>query len=256
MKDAKQPRPTRRDRDGVDVPDEGHRHRLRPAAAPATVLGTVALVVGLLSPVWWAPDRSIAGEAHPITPSSTPARSGPTTTPESETTPHTPDGQSSSQPRSPQRADALPGQRPGTIRLPDGGTATLVRKEVNSETAVLPVPEDLNEATWWGAGLGAEHGASVFAGHVNWKGRTGPFAELWDATSGEDLRVVDQSGDTWHYEVTRTLTLDKDELAERALALFGQQERHRVVLVTCGGRWIGGDEGYTQNRIVIAHAAE
>jgi len=253
MKHANRPRSTQRTGNGV--PEQQHRTRYRPASALATILGTVALAVGVLSPVWWAPDRSIAGSAHAVTPSSTTGHSGPTTTPGSETTKRTPDPHVSSEARSPQRADAVTGQRPGTIRLPDGGTAALVRKEVNSETAVLPVPEDLNEATWWGAGLGAEHGASVFAGHVNWNGRTGPFAELWDTTSGEDLTVVDESGDTWRYEVSRTLTLDKDELAERAVTLFGQQDQHRVVLVTCGGRWIGGDEGYTQNRIVIAHAA-
>lgn len=139
--------------------------------------------------------------------------------------------------------------------MPEGGTADLVREEVDSTTAVLPVPEDLTEATWWGAGLGAERGASVFAGHVNWGGQTGPFAELWHTTSGDTVSVVDDSGEKWRYEVTETRTFDKDELADNAVDLFGQREQHRVVLVTCGGRWTGGDEGYSQNRVVVAHAA-
>src|SRR5699024_6578493 len=116
------------------------------------------------------------------------------------------------------------GQRPGTIRLPRGGTADLVRKEVDSTTSVLPVPDDLSEATWWGAGLGADHGASVFAGHVNWHGRTGPFAELWRTAAGDELSVVDDSGEKWRYEVTETRTIDKDELADDAVQLFGQQD--------------------------------
>jgi len=149
-------------------------------------------------------------------------------------------------------SEAAGGEHPGTVRLPAGGTATLVATELDGDSAVLPVPENLNEATWWGADLDAARGASVFAGHVNWHGRTGPFAELWETTAGDTVTVVDDSGAPRHYEVTDTLSLDKDELAEQADVLFGQQQPHRIVLVTCGGRWIGGDTGYTSNRVVVA----
>ncbi|PRX49917.1 sortase family protein [Prauserella shujinwangii] len=143
------------------------------------------------------------------------------------------------------------GQRPGTIRLPGGGTAGLVREEVGAD-AVLPVPENLGEATWWGAGLGAPSGASVFAGHVDWNGRTGPFAELWRIEIGERVTVRDDAGRAWHYAVSRIVTLGKNELPARADELFGQAGPHRIVLVTCGGRWLGGTTGYAENRVVIA----
>lgn len=150
-------------------------------------------------------------------------------------------------PRAPEQ-----GQRPNTIRLPDGGTAALVRKEVVGPDAVLPVPENLNEATWWGAGLGAADGASVFAGHVNWEGRIGPFAELWQAQVNEEIVVKDESGKEWTYRISQLVTVHKDELPARADELFGQDGEHRIVLVTCGGRWLGGSTGYADNRIVIA----
>ncbi len=137
------------------------------------------------------------------------------------------------------------------MRLPDGGTATLVRAEVGPDS-VLPVPENLDEATWWGAGLDAPSGASVFAGHVDWQGRTGPFAELWDVGVGERVTVTGEASETWTYSVTRILTLRKDELPARAPELFGQSGGHRLVLVTCGGRWLGGTTGYAENRVVIA----
>src|SRR5690606_40432460 len=44
------------------------------------------------------------------------------------------------------------GQPPGTVRLPEGGTAELVRREID-RSGTLPVPDDIGEATWWGAGL-------------------------------------------------------------------------------------------------------
>ena len=46
---------------------------------------------------------------------------------------------------------APPKAGPGSVRLPAGGSATLVRKEVKN--GVLPVPDGIGEATWWGTEL-------------------------------------------------------------------------------------------------------
>ncbi len=146
------------------------------------------------------------------------------------------------------------GQAPGTLRLARGGTATLVRKEL-SQDATLPIPAGVREATWWGAGLGASTGASVFAGHVNWKGQIGPFAELWNARVGDPVSVVDDQGRHWAFRVTQVETVTKHDLPARAEEFFGQDGAHRVVLVTCGGEWVGGSEGYDSNRVVIATPA-
>ncbi|SDD02469.1 class F sortase [Actinokineospora iranica] len=143
------------------------------------------------------------------------------------------------------------GQRPGTVRLAKGGTATLIRKELDAD-ATLPVPGGVREATWWGAGLDAPTGATVFAGHVNWKGQTGPFAELWDAREGDTVSVVDAEGRPWRYRVSRVETVAKHDLPHRAEEFFGQAGPHRLVLVTCGGQWVGGQDGYESNRVVIA----
>ncbi|MGW3959307.1 class F sortase [Amycolatopsis sp. NPDC005003] len=147
-----------------------------------------------------------------------------------------------------------PPQRPGTVRLPDGGTATLVRKDLGPG-GELPVPTDLGQATWWGASLDAAGGASVFAGHVNWRGATGPFAELWNARIGAEVTIVDTAGKTWRYRISQLVTVHKSDLPARADTLFGPSGPHRVVLVTCGGRWVGGSDGYEENRVVIADPA-
>jgi hypothetical protein len=95
----------------------------------------------------------------------------------------------------------------------------------------------------------------VFAGHVNWKGATGPFAELWNDRIGGAVTIVDKAGKSWNYKVSQLITLKKNELPLRADELFGQSGPHRIVLVTCGGRWIGGSTGYAENRVVIADQA-
>lgn len=143
------------------------------------------------------------------------------------------------------------GQPPGTVRLPEGGTARLVRRELTPD-GTLPIPEGLDEATWWGARLGAARGVALLSGHVDWGGRTGPFEELWRSRSGQRVTVVDTEGGRWVYRVTDVLTLHKTELPRHAPGLFSQTEPHRLVLVTCGGDYTGGSEGYEENRIVTA----
>jgi hypothetical protein len=220
-------------------------------AATAVALAVVATCGGIVA-VGGARPEPVVGVATPVTlrvigepvgqpdvdPTPTPApapTSKPAPAPASERAPEP----------APRRAQA-----PGTVRLPEGGMATLVRTEVVD--GVLPVPDALGEATWWGARPNAGSGATVLAGHVNWNGEIGPFAELWRAEAGDPVTVVDRAGRVLRYAVTEVLTLGKDELPRSAAELFAQTGAHRLVLVTCGGRWVGGASGYSDNRIVIA----
>ncbi|WP_459716454.1 class F sortase [Actinophytocola sp. KF-1] len=201
-------------------------------AAPGPVTGTPTAVVTAAPPARKAIVPAEPPAARPTTPSST-------APPPARTTPR------------PQPPPAPPAaQAPGTVRLAQGGTATLVRKDVVD--GVLPVPEGVREATWWGAAFDGTAGATVLAGHVNWKGATGPFAELWESRLGDVVTVVDAGGVTHRYRVRRLVTVHKDQLPARAQELFGQDGPHRLVLVTCGGRWVGGRDGYEENRVVIA----
>ncbi|WP_424184281.1 class F sortase [Actinokineospora sp. G85] len=190
-----------------------------------------------------------SGAAIPVAPP--PSRTTPATTPP----PAPPAAQApptSAPPAAPEAPPAQPpAQRPGTVRLTNGGTAALVRQELAAD-ATLPVPASLGEATWWGAELDGATGATVLAGHVNWKGRIGPFSELWDTRVGDPVTVVGQDGVTRRFTVSKVDTVAKEALPGRAEELFGQTGPHRLVLVTCGGRWVGGHDGYESNRVVTA----
>ena len=142
-------------------------------------------------------------------------------------------------------------QPPGSVRLPDGATADLVKRDVRDD-GTLPVPQDLDKAVWWGAGLG-ESGAMLLSGHVNWDGEPGPFKELLEVDSGERVSVHDDSGAEWTYQVDDVQKIDKDELPSKAPELFKQRGEHRLVLVTCGGEFVGGSQGYVNNVIATAH---
>jgi hypothetical protein len=203
-------------------------------AAPGPVAGTPTAVVNAAPP---ARKAIVPADPPAAVPTRPPAAEAP---PPSRTTPK------------PKPPPAPPPQKqaPGTVRLAQGGTATLVRKDVVD--GVLPVPEGVRQATWWGAAFDGTAGATVLAGHVNWKGATGPFAELWESRLGDVVTVVDAGGASHRFRVRQLVTVHKDQLPARAQELFGQDGPHRLVLVTCGGRWVGGSDGYEENRVVIA----
>ncbi|HEY0497525.1 MAG TPA: class F sortase [Kutzneria sp.] len=139
----------------------------------------------------------------------------------------------------------------GTVHLPGGGTAELIAAQVTKD-GTMSVPERLDQATWWGATLGAPVGATLLAGHVNWQGHTGPFAELWRDQVGQQITVVDNKGRDWVYRITQLLTVAKADLPNRAKQLYGLDGDHRLVLATCGGEFVGGNEGYDDNRFAVA----
>jgi sortase family protein len=143
------------------------------------------------------------------------------------------------------------GPLPNTIQLPAGGTAYLVHGQVAADGS-LPVPAGVSQAIWWGAAINAAIGATVVAGHVNWAGRTGPFAELWHDQVGQVVSVAGTDGTVLRFRVTQLLTLSKEELPQQAPTLFSPSGPHRIVLATCGGEWVGGQLGYNDNRVVIA----
>lgn len=238
--------------EGAAAWDDWTREKARPVAVPVAV---AAMVVAAVAAALTAAPGPVPGTPTAAAAEERPARKVFVPAPPPAAVPARPSKKSAPVPPPPTTSKPPPPpkpqvQAPGTVRLARGGTATLVRKDVVD--GVLPVPEGVREATWWGAGFAASAGATVLAGHVNWKGATGPFAELWESRPGDQVTVVDADGDTHRYRVRRLVTLHKNELPARAEELFGQDGTHRLVLVTCGGRWVGGPEGYEENRVVIA----
>ena len=143
------------------------------------------------------------------------------------------------------------GQAPAQLSLPGGGAAKLVQEDLD-DAGALKIPEGLDEAAWWGAKLGADHGVALLSGHVNWKGKKGPFNELWQVKQGQEVKLTDAAGGAWVYRVDATETIHKSELAGRSAQLFDPDGPHKLLLVTCGGEYVGGSEGYEDNRVVTA----
>jgi hypothetical protein len=198
-------------------------------AGISAVVGAVAVAAGVIVLTWIPPEQPLSQVA-----------AEPAVMPGEDGAPLALPGDSS-----------VRGQRPGTVLLPEGGTAKLVRTEVNAD-GILPIPRGLNDAAWWGVKVGSDYGATLISGHVNWSGIKGPFDELWRIRDGQEVTVADAAGGRWTYRVREVVTVHKNALPLQAPRLFAQDGPHRLVLVTCGGDYLGGTDGYQDNRVIIA----
>lgn len=231
------------------------RYRNPTAAAGTAVSGAVGLTMIVLTA-----GATLLGQAQVVPGSPLPLGHSQTVDPQQQAGPEpvaVPDTTTSSRPPvalapTTQTSSTPQPPAPNTILLPKGGHSSLVRSGVAGD-GTLQIPDGVGKAALWGAALDAQAGATLIAGHINWAGVAGPFAELWGAQAGQTVTVVDGSGKRLSFVVDQVLTVDKDNLPQHADELFGQTGPHRLVLVTCGGKWVGGALGYDQNRVVIAH---
>ncbi|MEV1333330.1 class F sortase [Micromonospora costi] len=119
----------------------------------------------------------------------------------------------------------------GSIGVPDAGRA--------------------QEAGWYDQGpTPGQYGPAVIVGHVDTT--TGPavFHELKDLRAGDRVEVTREDGTVAVFEVNQMQRFDKSELPVGEV--FGDFSRPNLRLITCGGRWVGGETGYADNVVVFA----
>lgn len=142
---------------------------------------------------------------------------------------------------------------PTVVELPGGARADV--EPAATVDGQLVVPEDVRHVGWWdgSAWSGDPFGATVVAGHVD--SRTeglGFFARLLRVERGETVTL----GDGEHrqrYRIVSVRTVAKQALATSSAA-FGDDGDHRLVLITCTGRYRPDRGGYDSNLVVTAEA--
>ncbi|BCJ60672.1 class F sortase [Micromonospora endophytica] len=114
-----------------------------------------------------------------------------------------------------------------------------------------PTAGRAQEAGWYDQGpTPGQYGPAVIVGHVDTD--TGPavFAHLRELRPGNRVEVTRSDGSVAVFEVDRVGRYDKEKLP--ADEVFGDFSRPQLRLITCGGRWVGGQTGYADNVIVFA----
>jgi hypothetical protein len=108
-----------------------------------------------------------------------------------------------------------------------------------------------NEAGWFDGGpTPGQFGPALIVGHADT--RTGPsvFHALPRMKAGQRIEVTRADGSIAVFEVNSVEHFDKGKLP--AQRVYSDFSRPSLRLVTCGGRWVGGSTGYSDNIVVFA----
>lgn len=142
---------------------------------------------------------------------------------------------------------------PTQLTIPDLGVDAPVVEVGRAKDGSIgtPLADPVNDAGWYGRGPSpGEPGTAIIVGHIDTKTEPAVFAPLVSAQPGTVIEVARQDGTTARFAVDSVESFPKTAFpAER---IFDRLDRPRLVLVTCGGRWLGGDVGYADNVIVFA----
>ncbi|WP_436522843.1 class F sortase [Actinoplanes sp. HUAS TT8] len=118
-------------------------------------------------------------------------------------------------------------------------------------TVDVPPLKKHNEVGWFDGGpTPGQFGPALFVGHADT--RTGPsvFHDLGRLKPKQTIEVRRADGTTAVFEVNSVEHYDKDRLPVNRV--YGDFSRPSLRLMTCGGKWLGGDRGYADNVVVYA----
>jgi LPXTG-site transpeptidase (sortase) family protein len=118
----------------------------------------------------------------------------------------------------------------------------------------VPTQDPVRYAGWYKLGVGpGDAGTAVIVGHVDTKSKAAVFARLPELAKGDRIEVTRRDGHVVAFSVDSVERTPKT--AFPANTIFAASAKPRLVLVTCGGPWIGGAIGYADNVIVYASLA-
>ncbi|MEK0372007.1 class F sortase [Corynebacterium mastitidis] len=126
--------------------------------------------------------------------------------------------------------------------------------QVTDEGALVP-PQDVQRLGWYSAsavpGDKGPVGSSVITGHINFAGQGEGYAARFTRLKEGENFTITVNGEEREFRVTQApyhVTKGND-FAE---VMDDADGENRVVLVTCGGDWVGGNLGYADNIITLA----
>jgi sortase (surface protein transpeptidase) len=152
--------------------------------------------------------------------------------------------------------EALGPSIPTQISIPSLGVQAKIIKVGRAADGSIATPAADPAATtgWYRLGpTPGELGTAVIVGHVDTASRPAVFHKLPELSKGKLIEVSREDHRVATFTVESVESFPKTSFpADR---VFDSTDRARLVLVTCGGTWVGGDIGYSNNVIVFATLA-
>ncbi|MBK4162449.1 class F sortase [Corynebacterium macginleyi] len=153
--------------------------------------------------------------------------------------------------------EAAPGQFPGFGAMSlgiDGQYAAVDPVQAIGRGVFLP-PHDVTRLGWYSAsavpGDGGNVGSSVITGHVNYQGQGTGYAEKFTRLQlNQEITVVIDGKERLFRVTEKPYRLAKG--SDFPDVVNDTDGPNRLVLITCGGKFIGGALGYEDNIITVA----
>jgi len=146
---------------------------------------------------------------------------------------------------------AMAASRPVRVQIPAIGVDSDVMDLGLQDDGTLEVPPAGFPAGWFtDAPTPGEVGPAVLAGHVDWAGAPGVFAELRDVVVGDEVVVARADGSTAVFRVSQVGQFAKD--AFPTAAVYGDLDHPGLRVITCGGEFDAGAQSYRDNTVVFA----
>ncbi|MDK4332934.1 class F sortase [Corynebacterium accolens] len=140
----------------------------------------------------------------------------------------------------------------------DGDFAAVDPVQVTDQGVLLP-PHDVSRLGWYSAsavpGDAGNIGSSVITGHVNYQGQGTGYAEKFTRLQENQEFTVVIDGEERTFRVTeKPYRLPKG--ADFPDVVNDADGANRLVLITCGGQFVGGALGYEDNIITVAEPVD
>jgi hypothetical protein len=142
---------------------------------------------------------------------------------------------------------------PTRLSIPDIDVwARVTEVGLTTDGSIAPPDDRRGRNTgWYAAGpTPGEYGSAVIVGHVDTESEPAVFHDLGKMRRGQLIDVHRHDRRTATFQVESVETFAKQSFP--AKRIFGDFSRPRLVLVTCGGEWAGGEVGYADNVVVFA----
>lgn len=137
------------------------------------------------------------------------------------------------------------------------GSAPVDMVGVTDEGALIP-PEDVMRVAWYAAsavpGSQGNVGSTVITGHVNHQTQGQGFAHKFTQLAPGDEVTVLVDGTPYTYHVTKP-PFRVAKQGEMPAEVNDTSGPNSLVLITCGGEFVGGSLGYADNIFVVAEPA-
>ncbi|MBM7490417.1 hypothetical protein JOD64_001639 [Micromonospora luteifusca] len=118
-------------------------------------------------------------------------------------------------------------------------------------TIAVPDAARAQEAGWYDQGpTPGQYGPAVIVGHVDTTSGPAVFHQLRELRDGDQIEVTRTDHSVAVFEVNSVEKFDKGRLPVNEV--YGDFSRPSLRLITCGGQWVGGETGYSDNVVVFA----